>query len=112
MLVSVNSEDSAFLPAKEVGAGTEARLIVTLPLPGQQKEATIPIAHEERKQIERKQMENAVKSRLQSVQFGEVQTNKSIAIVPLIATADGNIRQDGEPAPCLDCWQCGSYVAR
>jgi len=34
-------------------------------------------------------MENAVKSRLQSVQFGAVQTYKSIAIVPLIAPADG-----------------------
>ena len=34
-------------------------------------------------------MENAVKSRLQSVQFGEVQTYKSIVIVPLIAPADG-----------------------
>jgi hypothetical protein len=32
-------------------------------------------------------MENAVKSRLQSVQFGAVQTYKSIAIVPLIAPA-------------------------
>ena len=34
-------------------------------------------------------MENAVKSRLQSVQFGAVQTYKNIAIVPLIAPADG-----------------------
>jgi len=34
-------------------------------------------------------MENAVNSRLQSVQFGAVQTYKSIAIVPLIAPADG-----------------------
>jgi len=34
-------------------------------------------------------MENAVKSRLQSVQFGEPQTFKNIAIVPLIALADG-----------------------
>jgi len=34
-------------------------------------------------------MENAVKSRLQSLQFGEVQVYKGIAIVPLIAPADG-----------------------
>jgi hypothetical protein len=34
-------------------------------------------------------MENAVKSRLQSVQFGAVQTYKSIAIMPLIAPTDG-----------------------
>jgi hypothetical protein len=34
-------------------------------------------------------MENAVKTRLQSVQLGEVQTHKNIAIVPLIAQADG-----------------------
>jgi len=34
-------------------------------------------------------MENEVKSRLQSVQFGEVQTYKNIAILPLIASADG-----------------------
>ncbi len=34
-------------------------------------------------------MENAVKSRLQSVQFGAVQTYKSIAIVPLISPTDG-----------------------
>ncbi len=34
-------------------------------------------------------MENAIKARLQSVQFGEVQVYKGIAIVPLIAPADG-----------------------
>src|ERR1039457_7160159 len=34
-------------------------------------------------------MENAVKSRLQTVQFGEPQSFKNIAIVPLIAPADG-----------------------
>ena len=34
-------------------------------------------------------MENAVKTRLQSVQFGEAQTYKNIAILPLIAPADG-----------------------
>ena len=34
-------------------------------------------------------MENAVKSRLQSVQFGEAQTYRNIAILPLIAPADG-----------------------
>ena len=34
-------------------------------------------------------MENAVKSRLQSVQFGAIQMYKSIAIVPLIAPTDG-----------------------
>jgi len=38
---------------------------------------------------ERKQMENAVKNRLQSIQFGEVQTYKNIRIVPLIAPTDG-----------------------
>ena len=34
-------------------------------------------------------MENAVKNRLQSVQFGEAQTYKNIAILPLISPADG-----------------------
>jgi hypothetical protein len=34
-------------------------------------------------------MENAVKARLQSVQLGEAQTYKNIAIVPLIAQGDG-----------------------
>ncbi len=33
-------------------------------------------------------MENAVKSQLQSVQFGEPQTYKNIAIVPLIAPVE------------------------
>ena len=37
-------------------------------------------------------MENAVKSRLQSVQFGEVQTFKNIAILPLIAPADSTFQ--------------------
>ena len=37
-------------------------------------------------------MENAVKTRLQSVQFGEAQTYKNIAIVPLIAPADGTFQ--------------------
>ena len=37
-------------------------------------------------------MENTVKSRLKSVQFGEVQTFKNIAIVPLIAPADGRFQ--------------------
>ena len=37
-------------------------------------------------------MENAVKSRLQSVQFGEPQTYKNISILPLIAPADGTIQ--------------------
>ena len=37
-------------------------------------------------------MENAVKSRLQSVQFGEAQTYKSIAILPLISPADGTFQ--------------------
>jgi len=38
---------------------------------------------------ERKHMESAIKSRLQSVQFGEVKRYKGIAIVPLISPADG-----------------------
>lgn len=37
-------------------------------------------------------MENAVKSRLQSVQFAEAQIYKNIAIVPLIAPADGTFQ--------------------
>ena len=37
-------------------------------------------------------MENAVKSRLQSLQFGEPQTFKNIAIVPLIAPVDGTFQ--------------------
>lgn len=37
-------------------------------------------------------MENVVKSRLQSVQFGEAQTYKSITILPLIAPADGTFQ--------------------
>ena len=37
-------------------------------------------------------MENAVKSRLQSVQFGEPQTYKSIVILPLISPADGTFQ--------------------
>ena len=84
--MSVKSETSVFLPAKEVGDGDRGAVHSRAAGPGGQrkKQATIPIAHEERKQ-----MENAVKSRLQSVQFGEVQTYKSIAIVPLIAPADG-----------------------
>ena len=96
-----------------MGAG--ARFIVALPVPGVSvKRGDHPIAHEERKR-----MENAVKSRLQSVQFGAVQTYKSIAIVPLIAPTDGMfqyrtltlIHKDGEPPPSPDCWQCGSYFA-
>jgi hypothetical protein len=37
-------------------------------------------------------MENAVKNRLQSVQFGEAQTYKNIAILPLISPADGTFQ--------------------
>ena len=37
-------------------------------------------------------MENAVKSRLQTVQLGEAQTYKNIAILPLIAPADGTFQ--------------------
>ena len=37
-------------------------------------------------------MENAIKTRLQSVQFGEPQTFKNIAIVPLIAPVDGTFQ--------------------
>ena len=37
-------------------------------------------------------MESVVKSRLQSVQFGEAQTYKNIAILPLIAPADGTFQ--------------------
>jgi hypothetical protein len=37
-------------------------------------------------------MENAVKTRLQSVQFGKAQTYKNIAILPLIAPADGTFQ--------------------
>src|SRR3974390_435583 len=37
-------------------------------------------------------MENAVKNRLQSVQFAEAQVYKNIAIVPLIAPADGTFQ--------------------
>lgn len=37
-------------------------------------------------------MENAVKSRLQSLQFGEPQTFNNIAIVPLIAPVDGTFQ--------------------
>jgi hypothetical protein len=37
-------------------------------------------------------LENAVKSRLQSVKLGEPQTYKNIAIVPLIAPADGTFQ--------------------
>ena len=51
------------------------------------KRAKRPFAHKERKQ-----MENAVKSRLQSVQLGEPQTFKNIAIVPLIAPVDGTFQ--------------------
>jgi hypothetical protein len=53
----------------------------------EKKRAKRPFAHKERKQ-----MENAVKSRLQSVQFGESQTFKNIAIVPLIAPGDGTFQ--------------------
>ena len=48
-------------------------------------------------------MKNAVKSRLQSVQLGEPQTYKDIAIVPLVAPADAisQYRTLGEThAPC------------
>jgi len=37
-------------------------------------------------------MENAVKTRLQSIQFGEAQTYKNISILPLIAPADGTFQ--------------------
>src|SRR5262245_13608638 len=37
-------------------------------------------------------MDNAVKSRLQSVQFGQAQTYKNIVILPLIGPADGNFQ--------------------
>jgi hypothetical protein len=37
-------------------------------------------------------MDNVVKTRLQSVQFGEAQTYKNIAILPLIAPADGTFQ--------------------
>src|SRR5512139_2126528 len=37
-------------------------------------------------------MENAVKSRLQSVQFAEAQIYRNITIVPLIAPADGRFQ--------------------
>jgi hypothetical protein len=42
--------------------------------------------------FESKKMENAVRSRLQSVQLGEAQLYKNIAIVPLIAQADGTFQ--------------------
>ena len=41
---------------------------------------------------ERQQMENTVKTRLQSLQFGEAQTYKSIAIIPIITPADGTFQ--------------------
>ena len=49
-------------------------------------------------------MENAVKSRLQTVQFGEPQSFKNIAIVPLIAPVDGKFqyRTLGEALACWD----------
>jgi hypothetical protein len=37
-------------------------------------------------------MENVVRNRLQTVQFGEAQSFKNIAIVPLIAPADGKFQ--------------------
>jgi len=37
-------------------------------------------------------MENAVKTRLQSLQFGEPQLYKNIAVVPLVAPADGTFQ--------------------
>ena len=37
-------------------------------------------------------MERVVQNRLQSVQFGEAQTYKNIAILPLIAPADGTFQ--------------------
>jgi hypothetical protein len=37
-------------------------------------------------------MENAVKTQLQSVQFGEAQTYENIAILPLIAPVDGTFQ--------------------
>jgi hypothetical protein len=37
-------------------------------------------------------MESVVKTRLQSVQFGELQTYKNITILPLIAPADGTFQ--------------------
>lgn len=53
----------------------------------EKKRAKYPFA-----QKEWKQMENAVKSRLQSVQLGKPQAYKNIAIVPLIAPADGTFQ--------------------
>jgi hypothetical protein len=44
-------------------------------------------------------MENTVKCRLKAVQLGEPQTYKSIAIVPLIAPADGTFQyRMGKPS--------------
>ena len=39
-------------------------------------------------------METAVKTRLQSIQFGDVQLYKGIAIVPLLTPADGAIQDE------------------
>jgi hypothetical protein len=49
-------------------------------------------------------MENAEKTRLQTVQFGEPQSFKNIAIVPLIAPVDGKFqyRTLGEALACWD----------
>jgi hypothetical protein len=48
---------------------------------------------EETLAIEKKgNMESAIKSRLQSVQFGEPQIYKGIVIVPLISPADGALQ--------------------
>jgi hypothetical protein len=81
----------------------------------EKKRAKYPFA-----QKEWKQMENAVKSRLQSVQLGKPQAYKNIAIVPLIAPADGTFQyrtlgealsagtsssQKSPPtAPSRSCW--------
>src|SRR5215469_13198687 len=44
--------------------------------------------------MERKPMEQAVKSCLQSVQFAEPQIYKNLTIVPLIAPADGTVQYE------------------
>jgi len=83
--VSVNSEDPAFLPAEEVEDGDRDAVIAALPLSGVQPTTVANAQRPRRKETDGKRSQN----RLQSIQFGEVQTYKNVRIVPLIAPADG-----------------------
>lgn len=74
-LVSINSEGSAFLP--------EGKNVDPL---------KIGAARAHRAVRRKKHMENAVKARLQSVQFGDPQAHKGVTIVPLLALNDGKFQ--------------------